>query len=144
LELGEKLVKQQASEILMEWCTMILKDFSITLEHDVLTSCTDSGSDVKRSLEQVFLTMQEWCILRMMHLVLAIVFGSHVNRKKSKNSEMREFISQCHKVVETVNKSKVLKSIFEANILTDFGHNIKIVGLPWKTFSSASYASGIR
>ena len=80
----------------------------------------------------------------MMHLVLAIAFGSHVNRKKSKNSEMREFISQCHKVVETVNKSKVLKSLFEANILTDFGHNIKIVGLPWKTFSSASYASGIR
>jgi len=29
-------------------------------------------------------------------------------------------------MVETVNKSKVLKSIFEANILTDFGHIIKL------------------
>ena len=78
---------------------MILKEFSITPEHDVLTSCTDSGSDVKRALEQVFPTMQEWCVLHLMHLALADAFGSHVNHKKSKNSEMREFISQCRKMV---------------------------------------------
>jgi hypothetical protein len=105
---------------------MILKEFSITPEHDVLTSCTDSGSDIKRALEQVFPTMREWCVSHLTHLALADAFGSHVNHKKSKNNEMREFISQCRKMVETVNKSKVLKSIFEANILTDFGRIIKL------------------
>jgi len=109
---------------------MILKEFSITPEHDVLTSCTDSGSDIKRALEQVFPTMREWCVSHLTHLALADAFGSHVNHKKSKNNEMREFISQCRKMVETVNKSKVLKSIFEANILTDFGRIIKLQNSP--------------
>ncbi len=43
---------QVASELIMEWCNIILKEFKITAEEHVLTSCTDSGSDVKRALEK--------------------------------------------------------------------------------------------
>ena len=47
---GEK----KASELLMEWCKLIFKEYCICLEKHVLTSCSDSGSDVKRALKVVF------------------------------------------------------------------------------------------
>ena len=58
----EELGTKCASELLMEWCKLILKEFKINAEKHVLTSCMDSGSDVKRALEKVFPTMREWCI----------------------------------------------------------------------------------
>jgi hypothetical protein len=41
--------KKVASELLMEWTKLILKEFRVNAEKHVLTSCYDSGSDVKRS-----------------------------------------------------------------------------------------------
>jgi hypothetical protein len=72
---------------------MILKEFHIEAEDDVLTSCTDSGSDVKRALELVFPTIRELCVSHLLHLVLADAFGSHVDPKKTKNSEVRELMN---------------------------------------------------
>jgi hypothetical protein len=130
------LISKQASEILMEWCCMAVKEYRINPEKDVLTSCTDSGSDVKRALEDVLPTIHEWCVPHLTHLALADAFGSHVNPKKSQNSDMREFVSRCRKMVETVNKSKVLKSIFEGKVLTDFGHIIKLQNSPSHLWSA--------
>jgi hypothetical protein len=44
----------QASDLLVLWMKNILQEFEVDAEADVLTSCTDSGSDVKRAFEVVF------------------------------------------------------------------------------------------
>jgi len=119
-----------ASELLMDWCKIILREFKIDAEKHILTSCTDSGSDVKRALEKVFPTMREWCVSHLTHLALADAFGSHVDPNKTRNSDMREFIGRCRKVIEKVNKSKTLKVSLEKKLLTDFGHNMKLRNSP--------------
>ncbi len=126
----EEIATSSASELLVDWCCLILKEFNIHPEQDVLTSCTDSGSDVKRALEKVFPTMREWCISHLTHLALTDAFGSHIDPKKTKNSEMRDFISRCRKVIEKVNKSKTIKLTLEKKLLTDFGRNMKLRNSP--------------
>lgn len=120
-----------ASELLIQWLQIILKKFHIKADHNVLTSCTDSGSDVKKALEKVFPTMREWCISHITHLVSADAFGSHINHNKSKNSDMKDFLSKCWKVIEKVNKSKVLKTLLEINLLTEFGKVMKLWNSPF-------------
>jgi hypothetical protein len=127
---ADDMISTPASELLMKWCSVILKEFGIKEERDVLTSCTDSGSDVKKALEKVCPTMREWCVSHLTHLALADAFGSHVNHLKTKNREMRDFLARCQKVVEKVNKSKVLKTILEKKLLTDFGRVMKLRNSP--------------
>jgi hypothetical protein len=43
---------------------------------------------------------------------------------------MRDFLAKCRKVVEKVNKSKVLKATLENKLLTDFGHTMKLRNSP--------------
>ena len=105
----EEFAGKAATELLVQWTTTILKEFSIIPEQDILTSCIDSGSDVKKALEKVFPTFREWCVSHLIHLALADAFVSHIDPKKSKNSEMRDFLTHCRKVIEKVNKSKTLK-----------------------------------
>jgi hypothetical protein len=132
----EEYDAKPASELLMDWCKLILREFKIDAEKHVLTSCTDSGSDVKKALEKVFPTMREWCISHLTHLALADAFGSHVDPNKTKNSDMREFIGRCRKVIEKVNKSKTLKITLERKLLTDFGHNMKLRNSPSHRWSA--------
>ena len=47
--MGEK----KASELLFDWCKVILQEYCIDAERHILTSCSDSRSDVKRALEKV-------------------------------------------------------------------------------------------
>ena len=89
-----------ASELLITWTKMILQEFSINAEADILTSCTDSGSDVKKALEKVLPTLREWCISHLSHLALADAFGSSLDPAKSRNIEVRDLLNQCRKVVE--------------------------------------------
>ena len=105
---------------------MKLVKFSIDAEADILTSCTDSCLDVKKALEKVLPTLHEWCISHLSHLALADAFGSHIDPNKTKNSKVRELMNACHKVVETVNKSKILKVNVDSNMLTEFGRICKI------------------
>jgi hypothetical protein len=126
----EEFAGKAATELLVQWTTTILKEFSILPEQDILTSCTDSGSDVKKALEKVFPTFREWCVSHLIHLALADAFGSHIDPKKSKNSEMREFLTRCRKVIEKVNKSKTLKVTLEKKLLTKFGQNMKLRNSP--------------
>jgi hypothetical protein len=132
----EEYDAKPASELLMDWCKLILREFKIDAEKHVLTSCTDSGSDVKKALEKVFPTMHEWCISHLTHLALADAFGSHVDPNKTKNSDMREFIGRSRKVIEKVNKSKTLKITLERKLLTDFGHNMKLRNSPSHRWSA--------
>ena len=46
----------RASALLVTWLQHILREYDIDPEEDILTSCTDSGSDVKRALEVEFPT----------------------------------------------------------------------------------------
>jgi len=100
------------------------------VEDDVLTSCTDSGSDVKRALEKVFPTHRDWCVSHLLHLALADAFGSSVDPNKMKNKGVRLLLNQCRKVIETVNKSKVLKLNVDGNMLDNYGRVIKLKKSP--------------
>jgi hypothetical protein len=53
----EKEIKEgKASILLVILLQHILREYDIDLEEDILTSCIDSGSDVKRALEVEFPT----------------------------------------------------------------------------------------
>ena len=126
----------KASDLLIKWMKNILEEFGISAEDDVLTSCTDSGSDVKRALEVVFPTHREWCVSHLLHLALADAFGSHIDPNKTKNSEVRGLMNACRKVVETVNKSKMLKLKVDNNMLTEFGKICKLRNSPTHRWSA--------
>jgi hypothetical protein len=57
---------------------MILEEFKIDAKDHVLTSCTDSGSNVKWALEVMFPTIREWCVSHLLHLTLADAFEKTV------------------------------------------------------------------
>ena len=101
--------EEKASELLMKWCKIILEEFDIEAEDHILTSCSDSGSDVKKALEKVLPTMHKWCVSHLTHLALADAFGSSIDPSKSRNPVIRDVLNKCRKVIEKVNKSKVLK-----------------------------------
>jgi len=86
---------ERASNLLVDWMKMILEEFKIDAEDHVLTSCTDSESDVKRALDVAFSTIREWCVSHLLYLALADAFGSHVDPNKTKNSEVHELLNPC-------------------------------------------------
>jgi len=129
-------MKERASDLLVDWMKLILNEFDIDAEDNVLTSCTDSGSDVKRALEVVFPTIREWCVSHFLHLALADAFGSHVDPNKTKNSEVRDLLNSCRKVIETVNKSKLLKVKVDNKMIQEFGYAIKLKNSPAHRWSA--------
>jgi hypothetical protein len=60
----------KASALLINWLGYIMREYDIDPEVHVLTSCTDSGSDVKRALEVELPTHREWCVSHLIHLAL--------------------------------------------------------------------------
>jgi len=132
----QQMKEGRASELWVEWMNFILEEFNIDAEEDVLTSCTDSGSDVKRALEVVFPTHHEWCVSHLLHLGLADAFGTNIDPNKTRNSEVRELMTACRKVVETVNKSKMLKIKVDTNMLTDLGKICKLCNYPGHRWSA--------
>jgi len=132
----EELENSRALEVLVDWMKCILKEYNISAEEDVLTSCTDSGSDVKHALEHILPTHREWCLSHVLHLALADAFGSHIDPTKSKNKEVREVLNRCRKVIESVNKSKLLKAKVESNMKKDFGKAYKLRNSPSHRWSA--------
>jgi hypothetical protein len=130
----------KASALLINWSGYILKEYDIDPDNNILTSCTDSGSDVKRALEVELPTYREWCVSHLIHLALGDAFGSSVDPKKSKNTEIRDFINACRKVVESVNKSKLLKMKLEEGMRKDFGNVVKLRNSPTHRWSSVEDA----
>jgi hypothetical protein len=125
-----------ASELLIQWCSQILSEFDIDPKRDILTSCTDSGSDVKKALEKVLPTHREWCVSHLTHLALADAFGSSLDPTRSQNIAVREVISKCRKVIETLNKSKALKHTYEQQCMKELGKALKVRNSPTHRWSS--------
>jgi hypothetical protein len=76
---------EQLSTILHEWSSGVLEEFSIKVMLDVLTSISDSGSDVKRTLDIMIDAWWEWCISHLIHLALTEAFGTSIDPNNSKN-----------------------------------------------------------
>ncbi len=87
-------------------------------------------------MEKVFPTHREWCVSHLLHLALADAFGSSVDPNKTKNKDVRLLLNQCRKVIETVNKSKVLKLNVDKNMLNDYGRVIKLKNSPSHRWSA--------
>ena len=84
-------VEFQMSDILNSWAEGVLKEFGIDVLRDVLTSCSDSGSDVKRTLDVLMDVWWEWYISHLSHLALTDAFGTSIDPSKSKNVSAPDF-----------------------------------------------------
>jgi hypothetical protein len=124
-----------ASELIMQWCRVILHEYNISMEMQVLTSCTDSGW-MSRAMEVLIPIMRKWCISHLTHLALADAFVSSVDPKKSKNSDVRLIINKCQKVIEKANKSKRLKESIEQKMRKEFGRAVKLRNSPAHQWSA--------
>jgi hypothetical protein len=88
--IDERQAKQnQLSTILHEWSSGVLEEFGIKVMLDVLTNTSDSGSDVKRTLDIMINVWWEWCISHLIHLALMEVFGTSIDPNNSKNVDAR-------------------------------------------------------
>jgi hypothetical protein len=106
---------KQSSELILAWCR-IVQEYNIIPEWDIVTSFTDSGSNIKTAIETVLSMICEWCILHLTHLALADTFGSKI----------QNVITKCQKLIEKVNKSKSLKEKKEQQMKQDFRIVVKL------------------
>ena len=120
----------QLSAILTNWADGILEEFDIDILHDVLTSCSDSGSDVKRALDVLIDAWWEWCILHLSHLALTDAFGRSIDPAKSRNVAARKFFKKIKKVIEAINKSELLGGAFDAAMMEIFATYLKLINSP--------------
>lgn len=128
----------QLSDTLMQWANCVMSEFEIDMNRDILTSCSDSGSDVKRTLVTLVSAWWEWCLSHLTHLALTDAFGSHIDPAKSKHPEARRFISKIRKVIESINKSEYLNTAFEEKMKEDFGRNLKLLNSPQHRWSAVA------
>lgn len=59
------------SELLIKWIKDMWAQVSIEARRDILTSCNNSDSNVKKDTWKVFLTLWEFCIPRQSHLTFS-------------------------------------------------------------------------
>ncbi len=103
---------------------------------DVLTSTSDSGSDVKRTLDILIDAWWEWCISHLIHLALMEAFGTSMDPNNSKNVDMRCFFQRIKKVIEAVNKAEYLQGAFEEAMLEFLETYLKLLNSPQHRCSS--------
>lgn len=134
---SDELVNSQRSELLIHWAKCVLGEFGIDL-NDLLTGNGDSGSDVKRAMEDPSLAglIREWCVSHLIHCALVDAFGTCKDPRKSKNTEAREVFDRLRKQVECVNKSTLLKQRFDERVLERFERFIKLRNTPAHRWSS--------
>jgi hypothetical protein len=125
----------QASNILINWLRAVLFEFNIDLD-DILTSSTDSGSDIKRALEVVFKTLCEWCTSHLLNLSLVDAFGTCVDKNKSKNKKARAIFSRVRRFIKFVNKSGMFKVVFDENVKDVFERFLKLHNSPQHRWSA--------
>jgi hypothetical protein len=107
----------QLSTILHEWSSGVLEEFGIKVMLDVLTNTSDSGSNVKRTLDILIDAWWEWCLSHLIHLALTEAFDTSIDPNNSKNVDARCFFQKIKKVIEAVNKSEYLQGAFEEAML---------------------------
>ncbi|KAH8933905.1 hypothetical protein BDL97_18G055500 [Sphagnum fallax] len=123
-------ISEQLSTILHEWSLGILEEFGIKVMLDVLTSTSDSGSDVKRTLDILIDAWREWCISHLIRLALMEAFGTSIDPNNSKNVDARCFFQRIKKVIEVVNKSEYLQGAFEEAMLELLETYLKLFNSP--------------
>ncbi len=99
---------EQLSTILHEWSSGVLEEFGIKVMLDVLTNTSDSGFDVKHTLDILIDAWWEWCISHLIHLALTETFGTSIDPNNSKNVDACCFFQRIKKVIEVVNKFEYL------------------------------------
>jgi hypothetical protein len=129
---------KQLSTILHKWSLGVLKEFGIKVMLDVLTSTSDSGSDVKRTLDILIDAWWEWCISHLIHLALTEAFSTSIDPNNSKNVDARCFFQRIKKVIEVVNKSKYLQGALEEAMLELLETYLKLLSSPQHRWSSTS------
>jgi hypothetical protein len=82
---------EQLSTILHEWSSSVLEEFDIKVMFDVLTSTSNLGSDVKRTLDILIDAWWEWCISHLIHLALTEAFGTSIDPNNGKNVDAHCF-----------------------------------------------------
>ncbi|CAK9870825.1 unnamed protein product, partial [Sphagnum jensenii] len=127
---------EQLSTILHEWSSGVLEEFGIKVMLDVLTSTSDSGSDVKRTLDILIDAWWEWCISHQIHLAFTEAFGTSIDPNNNKNMDMRCFFQKIKKVMEAMNKSEYLQGAFEEAMLELLETYLKLLNSPHHRWSS--------
>jgi len=130
---------EQLSTILHEWSSGILEEFGIKVMLDVLTSTSDSGSDVKRTLDILIDVWWEWCISHLIHLALTEAFGTSIDLNNSKNVDAHCFFQRIKKVIEAMNKSEYLQGAFEEAMLELLEMYLKLLNSPQHRWSSTTF-----
>ncbi|CAK9879645.1 unnamed protein product [Sphagnum jensenii] len=108
----------------------VLEEFGIKVMLDVLTSTSDSRSDVKRTLDILIDAWWEWCISHLIHLALMEAFSTSIDPNNSKNVDARCFFQRIKKVIEAVNKSEYLQGAFEEAMLELLETYLKLLNSP--------------
>jgi len=129
---------EQLSTILHDWSSGVLEEFGIKVMLDVLTITSDSGSDVKRTLDILIDAWWEWCISHLIHLALREAFGTSIDPNNSKNVDARCFFQRIKKVIEAVNKSEYLQGAFEEAMLELLETYLKLLNSPQHQWSSTA------
>jgi hypothetical protein len=120
---------------LHKWSSGVLEEFGIKVMFDVLTSTSNSGSDVKRTLDILIDAWWEWCISHLIHLALTEAFGTLIDPNNSKNVDARCFFQRI-KVIEGVNKFEYLQGAFEETMLELLETYLKLLNSPQHRWSS--------
>jgi len=121
---------EQLSTILHEWSSGVLEEFGIKVMLDVLISTSDSGSNVKRTLDILIDAWWEWCISHLIYLALTEAFGTSIDPNNSKNVDTHCFFQKIKKVIEAVNKSEYLQGAFEETMLELLETYLKLLNSP--------------
>ncbi len=82
---------EQLFTILHEWSSGVFEEFDIKVMLDVLTSTSDSGFDVKHTLDILIDAWWEWCISHLISLALTKAFGTSIDPNNSKNVDAHYF-----------------------------------------------------
>ena len=135
---AEERTDDRLSVVLHEWAQGVLREFGIDVERDILTSSSDSGSDVKRTLQTLMAAWWEWCISHLSHLALTDAFGTSIDPQQCKNDSARTFFKIIKKVIESVNKSEYLQAAFESAMLEQFEVYLKLLNAPQHRWSATA------
>jgi len=106
---------------------------------DVLISTSDSGSDVKCTLDILINVWWEWCISHLIHLALMEAFSTLIDLNNSKNVDACCFFQRIKKVIEVVNKSEYLQGAFEEAMLKLLETYLKLLNSSQHRWSSTAF-----
>lgn len=94
-----------ASDHLITHLKYVLDYYGIDFDHDLASSTSDAGSDVKCALLKKTGAQWDWCVPHELHCALVEAFGMTKDPLKSKNRASRDKIQALKKCIEYIHKS---------------------------------------